>query len=170
MKRINLLAAVSPAVMVAFANKGATPPAPEPAAAATAKDREAPVLSGVLSIALPERKRTSTGSKTQYPFDSLTAVGQFFGVKNKEKRGMTSVVSSQNKKHKVQATDADGKPLFNMSVLTDAQGNKTEVPNANDPKMTFSKKFEVREVTPEIAEAIKGTDAEGSKVLIVRTI
>lgn len=171
MKRIALLAAVSAVPMVAFANKGAAAPAPEPATATTdTKDRVAPELTGIGSIALPERKRVSAGSKTIYPFDSLTAVGQFFGVKNKDKRGMTSVVSNQNKKFKVPMTDAEGKTVYNMVTLTAADGTKSEVPDANNPKMTFTKKFEVREVDAAVAEAIKGSEFEGSKVLIVRTI
>ena len=172
MKRIALLAAVSAVPMVAFANKGAAAPAPEPAAAATdTKDRVAPELTGIGSIALPERKRASAGSKTIYPFDSLTAVGQFFGVKNKDKRGMTSVVSNQNKKFKVPLKDSNGNIVYNMVPLKGADGQvQGEVPDANNPKMTFTKKFEVREVDAAVAEAIKGTEFEGSKVLIVRTI
>lgn len=167
MKRIALLAAANAVPMVAFANKAAAAPAPEPAATAT---REAPKLSGVLSIALPERARKTSGNKTIYPFDSLTAVGQFFAVHNKDKRGMTSVVSNQNKRHKVKMTDAAGNVVFNTKTLTGPDGSKTEVPDASDPKMTFTKKFEVREVDAAVAEAIKGTEAEGAKVLIVRTV
>lgn len=154
MRKIALTAA---ALAVGFANK--------PAA-----ERVAPDLTGVVSVKLPEPvRRGGRGTPSLYPFDTLTEVGQSFGVKNKDKRAMSSVISNQNKKHRVQATDNGGQPMFKMNSARDADGNVTEVPDTSKPIYTYTKRFEAREVTPEIAKLIKGTPAEGSKVLVVRT-
>lgn len=170
MKQIAMTSAATVAMVAAFANKGAAAPqTPADAPAATGgSTRTAPELTGVLSLALPERKRTSRGSATIYPFDQLTEVGQFFGVKNKDFRGMTSVVSNQNKKYKTELRDTAGAIQYETKKLTDASGAVTEVPDASKPKMTFTRKFEARNVDATIADMLKGTDAEGSKVLIVR--
>src|SRR6185369_6661126 len=104
-----------------------------------------------------------------YPFDTLTEVGQSFGVKNKDVRGMSSIISNQNKKHKVPVKDANGNIEYHTKQLTAADGSVTEVPDTSKPKTTFAKKFEAREVTPEIAKLLKGTPGEGSKVIVTRT-
>lgn len=154
MRKIAMLPA---ALAVGFANK--------PAA-----ERVAPQIGEIISgITLPEQpRRGGRGTPSVYPFDSLTEVGQFFPVMNKDKRAMSSVVSNQNKKHKVQATDAGGQPLYQMNEMKAADGSTTQVPDTSKPIMTFNKKFEVREVTPEVAKLLKGK-ADGAKVLIVRT-
>jgi hypothetical protein len=157
MRKIAMLHSVT-ALAVGFANK--------PAA-----ERTAPVIGEVISgIALPEPVRKGgRGTPSIYPFDSLTEVGQFFPVMNKDKRAMSSVVSNQNKKYKVQATDEGGQPLFQMNEMKGPDGSVTKVADTSKPIMTFTRKFEAREVTPEIAKLLKGK-ADGAKVLIVRTI
>lgn len=157
MRKIAILHSAA-ALAVGFANK--------PAA-----ERVAPVIGDVISgIALPEPVRKGgRGTPSVYPFDSLTEVGQFFPVMNKDKRAMSSVISNQNKKYRVQATGDDGKPVFKMNSARDANGNVTAVPDTSKPVYTYTKRFEAREVTPEIAKLLKGK-AEGAKVLVVRTI
>jgi hypothetical protein len=177
MRKIALASTTMTALAVGFANpKGgnAAPTPAEPAAASgptTSNARVAPELTEVLSIALPETpKSTNRGSVSAYPFDSLTEVGQFFGVKNKDKRGMSSIVSNQNKKFKVNVTDDKGNIVYATKTVTDANGAKIELPDTSKPQTTFTKKFEVIEVTDAIAAALKGTAAEGSKSLVRRTV
>jgi hypothetical protein len=140
---------------VGFANKAAA-------------ERTAPELTEVLNLALPERAPRRAGSVSVYPFDSLTEVGQWFGVKNKDKRAMSSVISNQNKKYRVQAKDENGQPMFKMNAMKGPDGSVTEVADTSKPIYTHTKKFEAREVDAETAKVLKGTKAEGSKVLVVR--
>ena len=137
----------------------------------TAKRNEAPtpaLTEVVTGVQLPEVARRRAGSVSIYPFDSLTEVGAFFGVKNKDKRSLSSVVSNQNKKYRVHATDAGGQPMYKTNTITAPDGSKTDVPDTSKPIYTHSRKFEAREVDTETAKVLKGTPAEGSKVLIVR--
>lgn len=157
MRKIAMLHSVA-ALAVGFANNKAA-------------ERVAPETTGVVNVALPEPvRRGGRGTPSLYPFDSLTEVGQSFGVKNKDKRAMSSVISNQNKKHRVQATDDGGQPLYKTNSMKAPDGSVTEVPDTSKPIYSHTKKFEAREVTPEIAKLLKGTPAEGSKVLVVRTI
>jgi hypothetical protein len=157
MRKIALLNSAT-AMAVAFANAASAP-------------KTAPEITGVANIALPEPERKGgRGTPSPYPFDSLTEVGMFFGVKNKDKRAMSSIVSNQNKKHRTQATDENGMLRFKTNSVKAPDGTVSEVPDIAKPIYDHSRKFEAREVTAEIAKLLKGTPAEGSKVVVVRTI
>lgn len=115
--------------------------------------RVAPSITDVVTIALPERS-TRRGSATVYPFDKLTTVGAMFGITDRDKKSVQSVVSNQNRKYKTQARDADG----------------TIILNGDKPKMVYTTHYEVIEVDAATAEAIKDSPLAGSKVLVRRDI
>lgn len=109
------------------------------ASAPATKPRVAPeITAAVGGIAMPEAKRA--GSATIYPFGGLE-VGHAFGVKNKDKRGMSSVLSNQNRKHK----------------------GKDEAGNA-----VSTKHYTAVDVDADLRAKIKGTALEGSTVLVFR--
>lgn len=149
MKRIALI----PAYASAPAKGKATTDTTAPTEAMTTK-RVAPVLTEVGVVALPDRK-TNRGGTTIYPFDKLTQVGSSFGIKDRDKKSVQGAVSNQNRKFKVPAKNDDG------TVILDGNGK---------PKMTYSQHFEVIEVDSAIAEAIKGTHLDGSKVIVRRDV
>lgn len=135
-----------------MATKAAAKTTTEPAAAAPT-GRTKPTITSVVNIALPERK-TARGSATVYPFNSLTEVGQMFGITDRDKKSVQSVVSNQNRKYKTPAKNDDG----------------TVIMNGEKPRMTYTTHYEVIEVDAGIAEAIKDTPLAGSKVLVRRDI
>lgn len=98
--------------------------------------RVAPIIAPVSSaVAMPERSSLNKGSKSLYPFASLVAVGQSFGVKNKTAKQLASIVSNANKnaadhatKHPVQKKDANGQPIPKTTPVTDPSGIVTQVP------------------------------------------
>lgn len=136
-----------------MATKAAAKTTTEPAAAAPT-GRTKPTITSVVNITLPERK-TARGSATVYPFNSLTEIGQMFGITDRDKKSVQSVVSNQNRKYKTQAKNEDG------TVILNDQGK---------PRMTYTTHYEVIEVDAGIAEAIKDTPLAGSKVLVRRDI
>jgi hypothetical protein len=84
-------------------------------------DRVAPVLTGInSSLSMPERIN-KRGSATSYPFADL-AVGQSFGVKNKNAKQISSIVSNQNRKPGAPKVDASGAPVYKMVEVKDANG------------------------------------------------
>lgn len=159
-------AIISAASVAAFANAKNTTAA-DTTTTVAGRTVVAPELTDVVSIDLPETaiRRAGRAGGSSYPFDSLE-VGQAFGVKNKDKRSMSSIVSNQNKKFRVQSKDANGNLVYGTKKLADG----TEVPDTSKPKWGEpTKKFETVEVTPAVAEAIKGVDAlAGAKVLVRR--
>lgn len=114
--------------------------------AAAGGKRTPPVLTGVAAVKLPPRASASRGSSTLYPFEELTDVGMSFGVKDKDARALSSIVSNQNRKHRSEVKDATG--AVTQTIVT--------------------KRFEARDVDAEIAKLIKGTALEGSKALVTR--
>lgn len=86
--------------------------------------RVAPTLTPVTDaskVAMPVRESTR-GSKTIYPFDSLTAVGMSFGCLNKKAESLTSIISNQNRKT-YPLTNADGTPqMVAGEPIKDANG------------------------------------------------
>lgn len=95
-------------------------------------------------IEIPARKSRG-GAASKYPFAQLEP-GQYFGVKNKDARTMSSVVGNQNRKHR--------------SELTAEDGTKS---------VTSSKEFRAVDVDADMAKKLKGSPQEGSTVLIFRT-
>ena len=137
------------ALLVSAASLGfaSTPPAaatgkpPEPAKAP--KKPAASVLGTVTGITPPESRRG--GFASQFPFDKLE-VGESFGVKGRDKRGISSAVSNANRKFRKDITNE-------QNIVTGTEQIKH---------------FIAFDVTPEIAKAIKGTEAEGATVLVQR--
>lgn len=129
------------------------------------KPRVEPEITAVAApgaIPMPERKN-NRGSKTNYPFDQLTAKGMSFGVKNKTAKGLASIVSNQNKKNKVQATDENGNKIFEMKELKADDGTVTKVPDTDNPKMVVEKHFFAVDVDPK-------TDPDKASVRVFRDI
>lgn len=136
-----------------------------PAAAPAAKQvgavkRVAPELTAV-SKAIPIPTNVNTrGSKSLYPFDSLTEVGMSFGMKNKKASSLASIVSNQNRKALEPKKDENGNIVYKQKEMKDASGNVTYVPTG-DPEMVQTKKFQVADVDPK-------TDPEGAACRVWR--
>lgn len=95
-----------------------------------------PVLTGVLpagAIAMPP-KPNNRGSKSNYPFAELTAVGMSFGIVNKTPEQMAAIIANQNRKPGPQKKDTAGNPMFKMQDMLGADGkpNGTQVAT-NEP-------------------------------------
>lgn len=160
MRKINL-AVLSAASAMAF-------DASQPAAAAAKTTRVPPVITGA-GVAIPQPVRnTKRGSESQYPFDTLTEVGMAFGVKGKEAKNLTSIVSAANRKNQINKTNPDGTVIYKSQEVTNPDGSKTTVPTSQ-PEKTAGKHFYAWDVTPEYAKQnLKGTPLEGSSVLVFR--
>lgn len=127
--------------------------------------RVAPQLTSISSI-IPMPERTSNrGSKTNYPFGSLN-VGQCFGVKNKTVKQLASILSNQNKKT-VNKLNPDGSPVYKTVKHTNADGSTTEVPTTEIEQVAKAHFFAI-DVTGDLVGKIKGTELEGSSVLVYR--
>lgn len=123
-------------------------PAPQ-TAAASAAPRVTPIISAVADgIPMPAKKVTERGSKNIYPFDQLTAVGMSFGVENKTARQMAGLIGAANKRSFGDKIGEDGKPVYVMKNLTDADGNPVQVAT-NEIVQVALKKFAVADVNPE---------------------
>jgi len=81
------------------------------------------------------------GAKSKYPFDDLTAVGQSFPVVGKTAASLASVVSGQNRKHKIAKVDDKGNTVYTKLKQTALDGSVTEVDDKNKPEMVEQKKF-----------------------------
>lgn len=114
--------------------------APAPAAA-----KIAPVVSGTAAIPMPERK-TNRGSKSLYPFETLTTTGMAFGLKNKTAKDVSSAISNQNRKWKVESVN----------------------PTTGEKTVEQQRHFFAHDVDAEYAKTLKGTPLEGSTVLVFR--
>lgn len=169
MKKIAFLSAASvlPAVFANEAAKGKAAAAPvADAATSTAKERVAPELTQIVTgIELPARK-SPRGAKSDYDFDALP-VGGAIGIKNKDKKAISSIVSKANRASIQPKKDEAGNVIFKTQELTAADGTKTTIPTS-EPETVQTKNFFAYDVTPEYAEKIKGTALEGSKVIIFR--
>ena len=116
-----------------------------PAAVEPKKPRtEAQVTAIHSGITMPETSRRG-GAQSPYNFDALE-VGQAFGVKNKDKRGMSSAISNANRKYTTEATN----------------------PETNVTQKIVSRHFAAFDVDAAKAKELKGTPLEGSKVLVFR--
>lgn len=139
-----------------------------PEGAATPKaDKIAPIIGGIASIALSRPTGAGRGSKSLYPFDTLE-VGSAFAVMNKDARGMSSIVSNQNRKHRAPVLNADGTPQYETTGASDGNGGTIQVPDTSKPKTTQTKKFFAVDVDAELAKQIKDTPLKGAKTLVYR--
>lgn len=106
-----------------------------------------PILTAVSTdVPMPVRA-SKRGSKSNYDFDTLTAVGASFGVLNKTAANLYSIVLNANKKAMQPKRDDKGAIVFKTSKLTGADGSVTDVPT-NDPEMVATKRFFAVDVDP----------------------
>lgn len=114
-----------------------------------------PVLTVIASpkeVPMPARVSTR-GSKTNYPFDQLTAIGMSFGVTNKTAKQLASIVSNQNRKLGKIVNNPDGTPKVKEVIHRDPQGNEIgRSPEMKDGKPVYetepSKKFYAVDTDP----------------------
>lgn len=113
-----------------------------PAAVTVAgKVRVAPELTAVsTAIPIPQKKRG--GMSSHYDFESLTAVGASFGIKNKSAVQISSIVSKENRRH--------------MNETVDPTNPAKKV-------KTYAKKFDVFDVDAK-------SDPDGAKCRVFRTV
>lgn len=173
MKKIAMLSVAS-ALPAVFANEAAAkktsaaPVAPVAPAtdAAKSKERVAPVLTEIVTgIELPARK-SPRGAKSDYDFDALP-VGGAIGIKNKDKKAISSIVSKANRASMQPKKDEAGNVVFKMQDLKAADGSVTKVPTS-EPEMVATKNFFAYEPDAAYREKIKGTALEGATVIIFR--
>lgn len=175
MKHLRNAALISAATM-AFANPKSTAaadkvtaPAPEAPKPTNPRNTAPVTISGIAALPQPERK-SKRGSTSQFPFASLTAIGMAFGVKDRDAKSLSQIISNQNRRHLVDKTDQNGNTVYKTTETIGADGTKTVVPTQEAEK-THSRKFYAFDVTKEYAEAhLKGTDLEGSSVLVFREV
>lgn len=104
------------------------------------KVRIAPELTAIRTdIQMPAKKRG--GMTGHYDFDSLSAVGASFGIKNKTAAQISSIVSKENRRHMTESVDPT---------------------NPAKKVKTYAKKFDVFDVDSK-------TDPDGAKCRVFRT-
>ena len=144
----------------AVAPKAPEAPAVAPAAANTeTTKRITPELTTITSNVEMPKKVNKRGSKSLYPFEKLE-VGQSFGVTNKTADGMASIISNQNRKHRVEKTDDQGNTVFETKDLKGADGTVTQVPT-DKPVMIVNKHFFASDCDPK-------KDPDGASVRVFR--
>lgn len=156
---------------VSFANKAKPDEAPAGettdtapvAATETAKAaRVAPEITPAKMVTLPPRK-APRGSKSAYPFDTLTEVGMSFGVKNKTRNNMNSIVHNANKAHLTDKLDDTGAKVFKTTKSVDPTTNVTTMVPTTETEKVATKRFYAVDVDPK-------TDEDGASVRIVREL
>lgn len=140
----------------------------------TAAKRIDPVFVGNVgapgSLPLPIRTNTR-GSTSVYPFDTLTAAGSYFGLKNKTAAQLQSIIGNVNRKHLVPKKNAEGHVVYKTKELTDAEGKKIgDVPDTENPELIANKHFFAFDVDADYKKKLKGTEFEGATVLVFRDI
>lgn len=121
----------------------------------------APELTAV-SAAVPmptPPARGNRGRGSNYPFDELEP-GQSFGVKNKTLKQMSSIISNQNKKARVNKTDDNGNVIYKTTTAKDANGNVQTLPT-DKPETIATKVFFGVECDPK-------ADPDGAAVRVFR--
>lgn len=133
------------------------------------KDATPIIVTGVASLPQPERTNRR-GNGSAFPFASLVAVGQCFGVKNRTAKSLSQIISTQNRKNTTDKRDENGNVVYKTKKVKSAEGVETVMPS-NEPEKVPTKHFYAFDVTKEYAEQhLKGTDLEGSSVLVFRDI
>jgi len=146
-------------IPVAFAS---APPA--------AKPRIEPQLTAVVSgIAMPKRE-SKRGSTSIFPFDTLTNVGDAFGVKNRDAKSLSSIISNANRKGMVNKTDDAGNVIYKTIEMKNAEGVVVGRSPTTEPEKVAGKRFAAFDVAKngDLFKAIKGTELDGSTVLVFR--
>lgn len=146
------------------------PPVVAPAVdTATKTDRVAPTVTAIATgITLPERT-SKPGNKSIYPFEALPP-GGMFGVENKTKVNLGSVITNQNRKYLVKKTDDAGNVVYKTTAINDASGAEVGRTPTTEAEMVPSRHFVAIDVDADVMAAIVGTALEGSTVIVKRDI
>lgn len=148
----------SMASVAAFANAPAAGTAPKKGGKSDLPAAEITAVSTAVQMPV---KVSNRGSTSQYPFAALTAVGMSFGVKNRTRKNMTSIVSNANRKApQVPKLDANNNPVFKTQEVKDAAGNVTKIPT-QEPETVGAVHYVAVEVDPK-------TDPDGASVRVFR--
>ena len=123
---------------------------PAPAATSTTATRtyEAAKLTAI-SAAVPipaNAGKSNRGARSLYPFDDLD-IGQSFGIQNKTAKQMASTVSGANKRHMVDAKDAEGNIIFKTQTVKQPDGTEVKVATL-EPEKVAGRTFVVMDVDP----------------------
>lgn len=113
------------------------------------------------AVEMPTVTANRPGNKSKYPFDELK-VGESFGIKNKTKTSMASVISNQNKKNMKDKLDENGVVVMKQTEATGADGEKTMVPT-NEPEKVREKFFFAVDCDPK-------SDPDGASVRVFRKL
>jgi hypothetical protein len=155
------MAKTATATPAATANKPAETAAPAKAKEKSNKPRIVAEVTAISSsVPMPSTSRVS-GNKTPYPFAALE-VGASFGIKNKGKNALASIVSNQNrnKSNMRQAKNADGTPAFEQIEMKDANGAVVGYTNGA-AKMERMKEFFIIDTDP-------NSDPDGASCRVFR--
>jgi hypothetical protein len=135
-----------------------------------AATRVEPILTAVGStIPMPARNK-ARGSKSIYPFDSLAAVGNYFGVKNRSAKQLSSILSNANRKALVNKTDETGAVVFKTKELAGPDG-PTTVPTTEPEKVAGKHFYAVDVIGGKVGDTpVKGTDLEGCMAVVFRDL
>lgn len=144
--------------------KAATATKTAPDSTVTAPKTNAPRVAPIVtnasnSVAMPERS-SNRGSKTSYPFESLSAVGMSYGVKNKTALQMSSIVSNQNRKPGAIKKDANGATIFKTQKMDMGDGTSKDIPTS-EPDTLPGKHYFAMDVDPK-------KDPDGASVRVWR--
>jgi hypothetical protein len=163
MRKIALLTAASAIASMPRAFDNAT----------AAPKRAAPVITGVASGLVMPQRQSKRGSESLFPFDSLTEIGMAFGVKDRDAKSLSSIISNANRKAREPKRDATGAVVYKTTELKDANGSVVGTTPTTEPEMVATKHFFAVDVTREYREAnkdafAKGGAFEGATVLVFR--
>lgn len=145
--------------------------APPAADAKPATKRVEPILTGAVSgIAMPQREN-KRGSASIFPFDTLTEVGQCFGIKNRDAKSLSSIISNANRKAMVNKTDDAGNVVYKTVEMKDANGTVVGRSPTTEPEKVAGKRYAAFDVkgNKELTAAVKTNETlNGSTVLVFR--
>jgi len=170
MRKISLLSAAA-TFPIAFAS-APTAPAPAAAAPATPKARVEPQLTAAVTGITMPTVANKRGSTSIFPFDTLTEVGMCFGIKNRDAKSLSSIISNANRKAMVNKTDEAGNTVYKTTEMKDANGTVVGRTPTTEPEKVPGKRFAAFDVkgNKELTAAVKANEAlAGSTVLVFRT-
>jgi len=128
--------------------------------AATAKP--APVIAAATKLVPMPDFSANRGTKSVYPFDTLTEKGMSFGVLNKDAKSLSTVISNANRKGMVAKRDAEGNIVYKTKKVKDANGVESIV-TTTDAEKVSAKHFKAVDVDPK-------TDPDKASVRVFRDI
>jgi hypothetical protein len=133
-----------------------------------AKPRVEPLLTEAFAGVEMPVKPNKRGSASIFPFETLTAVGMAFGIKNRNAKSLSSIISNANRKAMVNKTDDAGNVVYKTTEMKDANGTVVGRSPTTEPEKVDGVKYEAFDVDADLKKKIKGTPLEGSTVLVFR--